>query len=78
MRNQMEELKGETDKAVRERNEANEELKRMKEFLDKKKAEDNHHNKLANALNRYAPPGQSKEEYTPEPRAASRGGVNMK
>ena len=35
MRNQMEGLKHETDKAIQERNEANKELQKMKEFLDK-------------------------------------------
>ncbi|CAI2376488.1 unnamed protein product [Moneuplotes crassus] len=75
MRAQMEMLKGETDKAVRERNEANKELQRMKELLDKKKAQDGYQNKLVSALNRYAPKGTN--EDAPERRAASRGGVDM-
>jgi len=74
LRKQMESLKAEADRALRERNEANEEVRRMKELLDKKKDQEGYQTKLASAINKYAPPGEN--EYR-EVRAASRGGVNM-
>lgn len=39
----MESLKSEAEKAMNERNEANEELRRMKELLDKKKEQESYH-----------------------------------
>lgn len=74
LRNHMEKLKSEAERALVERNEAHEELKRMKELLDKKRDQENHHKGLMSAINKYAPEGES--EYGNK-RAASRGGVDM-
>lgn len=75
LRDQMEGLKAEAEKAMNERNEAHEELRRMKELLDKKRDQEGHQKKLLSAINKYAPPGEN--EYGEQKRAASRGGVNM-
>lgn len=74
LRDQMESLKNDAEKAMKERNEANEELKRMKELLDKKRDQDGYQQKLLHAINKYAPP---EENQYGERKIASRGGVNM-
>jgi hypothetical protein len=75
LREQMEGLKAEAEKAMRERNEANGELKRMKELLDKKKEQEGYQQNLNSAVNKYAPSGS--QDDIPQQRAASRGGVDL-